>query len=160
LEVVVVEGHDGVAKPLRYAVGIKPGEEVSGEGLVGAEIRREVPIVPAVVSAHRDFIAARRGACDTNRDRVRLATGASETNHLRPRVKVAESFREVRFLGAVEGRHVAGVDRLPNRCVDLRMTVAERVRADPHDRHVDVLLVVEVPYAAPLRLAEVRGPLV
>ena len=46
-----------------------------------------------------------------------------------------------------------------HRVVDLRVAVAERVRADAHERHVDVFAAVEVPDPAALRPAEVRRPL-
>jgi hypothetical protein len=47
-----------------------------------------------------------------------------------------------------------------NRLVDLGMAVAEGVRADSHDRHVDVLARVQIPDAASPGFGEVSRPLV
>ena len=60
-----------------------------------------------------------------------------------------EGLGEIHLLGGVEGREIARVDRAPDGLIDLRMAIAEDVRADAHEPDVEVGPIVEIPHRAP-----------
>ena len=99
---------------------------------VVTEIRCQVPVVPAVIAAKRHLVLAAGGAGDSNRNGIGLAAGAGESDHVRPGMQIDEAFGEVHLFGAVEGAHVASVDRRAHRRIDVRMPVAEQIGSDAH----------------------------
>ena len=78
----------------------------NSQAVVG-QVGAEVPVMPAVVPAERDLVAAAGGARNADGDRVRLAAGAREARHVRPRVERDESLGQLHLFGGVQRRHVA-----------------------------------------------------
>ena len=158
IEVVVQERSGRPGQPARHTGRFEAREQMTVERRVGPEVRREVPVVPAVVAAERHRRLAGRGASDANGDRARLAPRPSEPHHVRPRMHGDEAFGEVHLFRTVERREIAAVDDAADLVVNGRVAVAQDVGADPHQPHVDVFVAVEIPDAAALRPREVRRP--
>jgi hypothetical protein len=73
-------------------------------------------------------------------------------------VQLHEPLCQSDLFRTVQGRHVAGVDGGPDGVVNFGVPIAERIRADPHDGHVNQLASVQVPDPAALGPAEVGRP--
>src|SRR5579883_2291093 len=114
--------------------------------------------MPTVIATDSDIIPARRGPRDANSDGVRLAARTRKSYHVSPRMDLDQPFGEIDLLGTIERRHIAGGDGFMDGGIDLRMTVAERVRPDAHQRHVGVAIPIHIPDLAALRFTEIGRP--
>ena len=73
-------------------------------------------------------------------------------------VPVDELLSEPHLFRTVEGRHIPGGDGRTDCLVHLWMPIAQDVGSHPHESHVYVHPVVEIPNPAALRSREVGGP--
>ena len=116
------------------------------ECVVRSKIRGQIPIVPSVIAAEGDFIAARVRSRNAHRYRHGLASRTGVPHHFGPRMDLAEKIGKLHLLRTVQGRHGAGLDRrvhrshrhrdrhTPARTIRFRCTTCPRNFSHPDPR--------------------------
>ena len=151
LKMVVTKRHNTALQSSRHALRIKPCEQVLLEPIVAAEIRREIPIGPAVIPAERDDVATRVRARDTHRNSHRLSPATREARHMRPGVYLAQELSQLHLFWRIQRRHRAAVDSVFDCSIHIRVGVAEETTPHCHPAHIVIMIPVEVPDLASLR---------
>jgi hypothetical protein len=81
-EIVVIERQGQPSQVARHAGGFKPRQQMVLEAVVLGQIGRQIPVVPAVITAYGHFVAAGRGAGDADGDGIGLAARTREPGHV------------------------------------------------------------------------------
>src|ERR1700756_1226518 len=115
--------------------------------------------MPAVITTKSNFVPATSCPCDPYCDRVRFTARAREAHHIRPRMQLDQALREIDLLRTIESAHVARTNRRMNCVIHFWMAITQDIRADSHQRHVNILGATEIPDSATLGAAEIGGPL-
>ena len=97
-EIVVLEGSRRAEELAGNALGLEAGKEVSIERALLAEIRRQVPVVPAMVPAEGHAGATSGGAGDTHGNRHGIAAAAGVAHLAGPGVQRKEGLRQLDLL--------------------------------------------------------------
>ena len=84
-------------------VGVKAWEQVAVQGVGFTEVRGQIPVVPTVVTAKRNFVLTGRGPGNAHGDRADFAATSGVSHHVCPRVKFNELLREIHLFGCVQG---------------------------------------------------------
>ncbi len=108
------------------------------------QVGGQIPVMPAMVSAEQDFVAACGAARDSHGHRARFAATFRVTHHLRARYRRAQRFGQLNFQLMVDRIHRAQGNLSTDRLIDHWIGVAQQDRTDATDP-VDVLEAIEVP---------------
>ena len=169
IESVVGEGVCEPSKRPWHAAGLEPRQEMAGErqgaGAVGTrlhigKVRREIPVVPAVVAADRHVVAAGEGPRRPHRHGHCLTTGSGESGHRRPGVNRDEFLGELHLIEGLQRAHRARLHAADHRGIHVRIGVAQNAGEDAAGRHVDELPPLGVDHLAAAGLLVVGRPLV
>ena len=148
----------GPGEALRHAVAAPAPGAGGPEAVAAAEVHREVPVVPAVVAAEGHLVAAGRGAGDADRLGHHLAAAPGVAHHVRPGVQLEQQLGQTDVLRRVEGAHRAGLHRVDDGLLHVRVGVAQRRGSDADHGEVEVAAPVEVPDLAARGAGVVRRP--
>ena len=101
------------------------------------KVGRQIPVVPAMVSAEGDQISARGSSRDMRGDGHRLAAGACVADVFCPRMQLDQQLGQFDLLRTVQCRHAASL-HARNYCGrDVGIVVTEQARTNAGDRHVE-----------------------
>ena len=155
--VVVTEGNGRALQFARDTQRLQSGDEVPIERSGVAEVRREIPIVPAMIAAEGDAAAPRGRARDAHREREGIATTASIAHLARPRMQREQQRGEGDFLRCIQRAIRAQRQAPSHRCIHLGIGIAEQHRAHAAGE-VQVAAPLHVPHARAAGLREIGGP--
>ena len=159
LQVAPLEDLRRAAQLARHAERLQPRHQVAAQRVALAQVGRQVPVVPAVVTADRDHRAVGGRAGDAHRDGHRLAAGARQPHPFRPGVQPAQQVGQLQLLARIQGRAAPQADAPDHRTGDVRVAEPKDGRADPVRGAVEEVASRLVPHLAAAGLAEVGRPL-
>ena len=90
LEVVEVERMQGAREPARHTRRLEAGQQVALQLIAAAEVHRQIPIVPAVIPAKSDLVAAGGGPGDADGFGHHFAPRSGVGHHLGPGVQLEQ----------------------------------------------------------------------
>jgi hypothetical protein len=111
------------------AIRGKSGEQVVAECILRTYVCSQLPVVPSVIAAECDLVAAGVGPCNANCNGHRLSTASGIAHHLRPRMNFTKQIGQSNFFGAIQSRHGTAVDGGMHCVVDVGVGVIENARS-------------------------------
>ena len=102
LEIIVLKRKHRAGKVARDTGGAQPGKKLAVQIAGVADVRRQIPVMPAVIPAEGYLVASACGAGNADRDRIRLTTCSRKPRHIRPGMHGNQPFRQCNFLMAVQ----------------------------------------------------------
>ena len=69
------------------------GEKMLAEGVFSPQVGRQIPVMPAVIAAEGNFVAACECSGDSDCHRHRFAAGPGKADLFRPRVEFTKEIR-------------------------------------------------------------------
>jgi hypothetical protein len=149
-------GRERPREGLQVAVVERARERARRRGHAQVAARRpDRPVLPAVVAAHHDVVAAGVRARQTDRRRGRVAAVLAETHALGAGHALDQRLRDLGLQRVRQAERHAALELLAHGGVDVGVAVAERDgREAVHE--VDVLVAVDVPHARARAVREVE----
>ncbi len=126
LAAAVAERVGGAAQFLRHAAGLEPGQQVTVERIVFAEVGGKVPVVPAVVPADGNVAAPGGCAGNAHGHRGRFAPAPRVAHLVGPRVNRKQPVRQGDFFGRIQCGPAAQRDPPAYGAGHVRIGVAEQ----------------------------------
>ena len=155
--IVVAKRHCRARQLTRHAERLKAWQQMTIERGIIAEVRGEIPIAPAVVTAEGDAAFACRGTCNAHRETERLATAASVAHLAGPGMQIEQLIGEFHLIGRSQ-RGVAAEIHAAFYCrIHLVIGMAEQNGSDAAGE-VGVAFAIEIPDAGAFGAAEVGRP--